>query len=190
MMNFLYAARPLALDFLGTIFLVILLALKVDVSVAASIGIATTIATVLGYLALKKPVPRLQWMSLALVLSAGVASLITHDPRFLMAKATVVAAIVGWVMLERGWMLRYVPPIARGKVDDVMITFGYVWSGSMFLKGALNLIVAIFFPQYWIGFVAIVPTTMMVSLFAVQYIIVRSVAKRRIIAERSALVAA
>ena len=97
--------------------------------------------------ATRRAVAPLQWASLGLVLVFGAAALLTHDARFLMAKPTLVYAIVGAVMLQRGWMLRYLPPAAEGYGERYMIVFGYAWSGLMFLTAGLNLVVAISLPS-------------------------------------------
>jgi intracellular septation protein len=186
MRNLLYAARPLLMDFLGTLVFVALIALKVDPAIAAILGASTTVGQVALQKFRKLPVAPLQWMSLGLILVSGVATVLTHDPRFVMIKATVVYAIVGTVMLQRGWMLRYVPPIARGHVDDVMTVFGYIWAGMMFLTGVANLVVALAFTAWWPAFVAVVPLASKITLFAIQYLITRAVGRRRILASREA----
>ena len=61
-----------------------------------------------------------------------------------MIKMTALgAAIVGIVMLKRGWMNRYLPRIAIETVPDVAVVFGYVWSGLMFFSAALNVALAL-----------------------------------------------
>ena len=67
----------------------------------------------------------------------------TDDPLFVMLKPTVIYVIVGVVMLKRGWMNRYLPPIAQATVPDLAITFGYVWAGLMFFSAALNIVLAL-----------------------------------------------
>jgi intracellular septation protein A len=184
--NFIYAARPLITDFLGSIFFAVLLALNVGASTAAGIGIAVSVGVILVQLALRKPLGALQWASLALVLLAGAATMLTHDPRFVMIKPTLIYIVLGIVMLQRGWMKRYIPPIAVGHLDDVAVAFGYVWSALMFSTAAANLIVAVWFTSYWIVFVGIFPVGSKVLLFAIQYLTSRTIARRRILAQRAA----
>jgi len=186
MSNLLYAARPLLLDSLGVILFAALLAMGVDLAVAASLGVVLVVAQVGVQLARRRPVAPLQWLSLVLVVSSAVATLVTHDPRFVMVKPSIIYAIVGVVMLKRGWMLRYVPPIAVGHVTSVMTTFGYVWAGLMFATSAANLVVATAFTEHWPVFIAVVPLGSKVVLFAIHYLVVRGVARRRIMAERAA----
>ena len=187
MESLIYAARPLLTDFLGSIFFVVLLAFKVDVSVAAGIGIAISIAVIVVQLVRRKPIAALQWSSLALVLLSAGATMLTRDPRFVMAKPTLVYVAVGFVMLQPGWMKRYIPPIAIGHIDRVTDVFGYVWSALMFVTASANLIIAIWFTPYWMAFIATFPVASKVVLFAIQYWTSRTIARRRILAKRAAL---
>ena len=67
----------------------------------------------IAYLKLRRsPIDAMQWMSLGLVVVFGGASLLTHDPRFIMFKPTLIYVAIGAVMLKRGWMTRYMPPVA------------------------------------------------------------------------------
>ncbi|MDO8913723.1 MAG: septation protein IspZ [Phenylobacterium sp.] len=180
----IYAARPLVLDFLATIVFLVLVALKVDAAIAAGVAIAIGVAQVAILKVINRPVAPLQWLGLALVLVFGTASLLTHDMRFLMVKPTIIYLLVGAFMLQRGWMLRYLPPIAAGHGEDVMVVFGYVWAGLMFVSGVANAVVAVAFTAHWVVFMAIFPTASKVALFAVQYLTMRTVVRRRIIAAR------
>ena len=185
--NLIYAARPLITDFLGSIFFVVLLAFNVDVSVAAGIGIALSIAVIVVQLLRRGAVAALQWASLALVLLSGGASMLTHDPRFIMAKPTLIYVAVGFVMLRRGWMRRYIPPIAVGHIDHLTDAFGYVWSALMFVTAAANAIVAVWFTPYWFLFLGTFPVASKAMLFAILYLTSRAVARRDILANRAAL---
>ncbi len=180
----IYAARPLVLDFLATIVFLVLVALKVDAAIAAGVAIAIGVAQVAILKIINRPIAPLQWLGLALVLVFGTASLLTHDMRFLMVKPTIIYLLVGAFMLQRGWMLRYLPPIAAGHGEDVMVVFGYVWAGLMFVSGIANAVVAVAFTAHWVVFMAIFPTASKVALFAVQYLTMRTVVRRQIIAAR------
>lgn len=182
----LHAARPLLADFLSTLVFVVLIALKVDVVLAVAAAAAVGVGQVVLLKLRGAPVASLQWLSLGLVLVSGAASLVTHDPRFVMAKPTVIYLIVAAAMLQRGWMLRYMPPIAAGHAEDVMIAFGYVWAGLMAVSAAANLVVAVAFPQAWAAFMAVFPIASKLSLFAVQYLTVRRITRRRIMTARAA----
>ena len=184
MNTFLYAMRPLLLDFLSTIVFLVLVALKVDLVVAASSGIVIGVGQVVILKALRRPVAALQWMGLGLVLVFGTASLVTHDLRFLMVKPTIIYLLIGTVMLQRGWMLRYMPPAASGHGEDVMIAFGYVWAALMLVTAIANAVFAIWFTPQWVQFMAIFPMASKIMLFAIQYLTTRSIVRRRVVAAR------
>ncbi|HLZ73745.1 inner membrane-spanning protein YciB [Phenylobacterium sp.] len=180
MKNLLFAIRPLALDLMSTLVFVGLSALTGNVMLATAVAIAAGAARVAWQLSRREHVNAMQWMSLGLVLVTGGATLITHNPRFMMAKPSVVYVLVGLAMLERGWMLPYLPPSAREHLhDDVMIGWGYVWAGLMFFTAALNAVVALTMSlTVWSAFIAIFPAASKISLFAVQYLAVRARAIR------------
>ena len=180
MKNLIFAARPLALDLLSTLVFVALSAMTHDVLLATGIAIAAGIARTVWQLARREHVNAMQWMSLGLVLVTGGATLLTHDARFMMAKPSVVYVLIGAAMLERGWMLPYLPPVARAYLhDSVMIRWGYVWAGLMFATAALNAILALTTSlAVWSLFIAIFPAASKVGLFAVQYGLMRALAIR------------
>jgi intracellular septation protein len=180
----IYAARPLVLDFLATIVFLILVALKVDPAIAAGVAIVIGVGQVAVLKIMKRPIAPLQWLGLGLVLVFGTASLLTHDMRFLMVKPTIIYLLVGAFMLKRGWMMRYMPPIAAGHGEDVMVVFGYVWAGLMFASGIANAVVAVAFTDHWVAFMAIFPMVSKIGLFAVQYVTMRTVVRRRVMAAR------
>jgi intracellular septation protein len=51
----------------------------------------------------------MQLLGLGLVLVLGSATIVLHDPRFMMYKPTVYFVCAGLVMLKPGWMYRYMP---------------------------------------------------------------------------------
>lgn len=178
MRNLVHAGRGLGTELLPTIVFAILVALKVDVAVVTGVAILVGVAQIAFMKLTGREVSRLQWASLALVLTLGTASLLAHDIRFLMAKPTVVYLIVGGVMLQRGWMLRYLPPVARGYGDGPTIAFGYVWAGLMLVTAVANLVFAIAFPALWPAFLATFPLVSKLVLFAIQFVTVRHLSIR------------
>lgn len=186
MKNLIHAGRGIAGDLLSTLIFAALVAMKVDVAICVAASVAIGVGQIAFMLATRRPVAPLQWASLALVLLFAAASLLTHDVRFLMAKPTLVYVIIGVVMLKRGWMLRYLPPIASVHGERPMIVFGYIWSGLMFATAIGNLAVAYWAPQAWPLFLATFPTASKVVLFAIQFATVRAIAVRGIRAEMAA----
>jgi len=185
MNSLLYAARPLVSDFLPTIVFAVLIALHVDMRVATGAALLVGVAQVSIQRLRRKRIELLQWASLGLVVVFGGLGLATNDPRFLMAKPTIIYIAIGAVMLKRGWMVRYLPPISQGRAEPIMVRFGYVWAGLMFATALANLGVAVAFPKLWPAFVAVVPMASKLALFAIQYLTIRAFVKRQIIAERA-----
>ncbi len=173
MKNLMHAARPLANDLFSSLLFAALVALGIEAQTATLVAMAVGVGHVILWKLRGRPIAPLQWSSLALVLTFGTASLFLHDIRFLMAKPTVIYLILTVMMLKRGWMLRYMPPISIGHGERPMIVFGYVWAGLMAVTGAANLVVAVQFPQAWPAFLAIFPTVSKIALFAVQYAVMR-----------------
>jgi len=186
MNSLLYALRPLASDFLPTIAFAILVATHASVPVATVGALGVALAQMLVQRALlKRPIPLLQWASIGLVLVFGAIGFATDDARFLMVKPSIVYLAVGAVMLKRGWMLRYLPPVASGHADGLMIGWGYAWAGLMFASAAANLVVAWTLPALWPAYLAVVPLASKLMMFAVQYASIRLIVRRKILAARA-----
>ncbi len=181
--NLIFAGRALLQDLLPTIAFAILVALKVDIRVATAAAMALSLGQIGYFAATKRPIAPLQWASLGLVILFGTAGILTNDARFLMAKPTLIYAIIGVVMLKKGWMLRYLPPVAGGRGAGTMIVFGYVWAGLMFVTGAANLVIALAFTAWWPAFLAAFPMASKIALFAIQYVTVRHFAIKELRAE-------
>src|SRR6201747_2861844 len=98
-------------DFFSTIvFLAVYLATD-NVVLATSVAIAGAVAQVVHSRIKGRELGFMTWASLALVIVLGSATLLTHDPRFVLAKPSIVHFAIGAIMLKRGWMLRYMPRI-------------------------------------------------------------------------------
>ncbi len=153
------AFRPLLADFLSTIVFVAFYAITGSVHDAILLGIAAGIVQIAYMLLAGKPIAAMQWMSLALVIVLGGASLLTADPRFIMIKPSIGFFAVGCIMLRRGWMGRYLPRRVRDNVhESVTVFWGYVWSAQMFVLAAGNLALALLTgPRVWAWFNAVVP---------------------------------
>jgi intracellular septation protein len=184
MNSLLFALRPLASDFLPTIVFAALVALHQDVRVATAGALVVALAQMAAQrFWLRRPIPLLQWASVGLVIVFGTLGVVTNDARFLMLKPSLIYVAVGVVMLKRGWMVRYLPPIAAGRAEGMMIGWGYVWAGLMFVSAVANLAVAWWLPALWPAYLAVVPMTSKIALFAVQYGSIRFIVRRRMLAE-------
>lgn len=182
MRNLAYAFRPLANDLASSLFFALLLIAGLDAKVATLVAMGFGLAHAGLWLLRRKPIAPLQWASLGLVLLFGGATLMTDDPRFLMAKPTLVYLVIAAVMLKRGWMLRYLPPIAAEHGAPLMIGFGYAWAGLMLVTAAANLTVAVWFSSAWALYSAIFPLASKLALFAVQFLAIRHVVRAKIMA--------
>ena len=175
----LRSVRLVVGDLSGTLLFAVLLALGVDVLIATIAGIAMAVGTVGWTIARRKEVGALQWLSLALVIVSGLATLATSDPRYVMAKPSVIALIVGVFMLKPGWLARYLPADIQAHISDITIFFGFVWAGLMFLTAALNMLFVLRFPEYWLAFLAIFPALSKLGLLGVHLTTSVVVARRR-----------
>jgi intracellular septation protein len=180
MRTLLYALGPMLFDSLGVIVFAVLLVAGAGIVAATIAGTAVAIAVVGYELARGKKVAALQWISLASVLLTAAATLFTGDPRFVMAKPTIVYLIVGSVMLRKGWLNRYIMPEQQALVGDVMDRFGMIWAALMFAGAGLNLVVAVFFTAWWPLFVGIFPLASKFGLFAVHIAVVHFVGQARL----------
>lgn len=143
MKHFLKAARLLLLDLASTLVFLVLFLLTHNTALAVGLGIAFGVAQIGIQFFRGKRIDTMEWLSLFLVVAAGSATLLTHDPRFVLFKPSVIYAIVGCVMLKPGWLNRYLPEIARTVVPDVAVIVGYAWAGLMFISAAVNAFVAL-----------------------------------------------
>ncbi|MBE1526761.1 intracellular septation protein A [Sphingopyxis sp. OAS728] len=179
MRTLLYALGPMLFDSLGIIVFAILLAAGAGIVPAVIAGTVVAVAVVGYELARGHQVAALQWISLASVLFTAAATLLTGDPRFVMAKPTVVYLIVGTVMLRKGWLNRYIPPEQMALVGDVMDRFGMIWAALMFASAGLNLVIALFFTSWWPLFIGVFPLASKFGLFAIHIAVVHFVGQAR-----------
>jgi intracellular septation protein len=180
MKNLFEAGKLLLLDMAATLFFLALYLLTDNVALSVVLGMALGTAQIGWQFARGRPIDTMQWMSLFLVLGAGTVTLLTDDPRFVMIKPSVIYIVVGVVMLKRGWMNRYLPPVAIELVPDIAVIFGYVWSGLMFFSAALNVIVALSFSVVtWSVTMSIYGIVSKVTLFFIGYAAMRIVGGRR-----------
>jgi intracellular septation protein len=180
MKNLLEAGKLLFLDMAATLFFLALYLLTHNIALSVVLGMALGAIQIGWQLARGKPIDTMQWMGLFLVLGAGTVTLITNDPRFVMIKPSVIYIIVGVVMLRRGWMNRYLPPVAIALVPDIAVIFGYVWSGLMFFSAVLNVIVALNTSVVtWSVAMAIYGIVSKAALFLIGYATMRVIGGRR-----------
>jgi len=188
MKDLLEAGRLLLLDMASTIFFLVVLLLTKNLPLSVSLGITLGFAQIGWQWTRRKPIDVMQWMSLVAVMGSGAATLISHDPRFVMVKPSLIYIVVGLVMLRPGWMNRYLPPVARDKVSELAVFFGFAWAALMFVSAALNLFVALNFGVVaWSTFMTIYGIVSKAGMVLIQHATMRHISGRR--ARVSALVA-
>ena len=180
MRTLFYAIGPMLFDSLGILVFAVLLVAWAGIVPATVAGTVVALAVVGYELARGRKVAALQWISLASVLFTAAATLFTGDPRFVMAKPTIVYLIVGGVMLRKGWLGRYIPPEQLAIVGDVMDRFGMIWAALMFISAGLNLIIALFFTAWWPLFIGIFPLASKFTLFAIHIAVVHMITQARL----------
>jgi intracellular septation protein A len=174
-------------DFLSTIvFLVVYLATE-NIVLATSVGIAGAIAQVIHARVKGRELGFMTWASLALVIVLGTATILTRDPRFVLAKPSIAHFAIGAIMLKRGWMLRYMPQIAVETIPEYITIAGYAWAALMFALGAGTIAVALTGDlKLWAFYVSFVAIGAKVLAFAIQYVAFRLLITSRIRATRAA----
>lgn len=180
MRNLFQASKILLLDLASTLLFLAVYALTGNLFLAVGLGMALGIVQIGWQLVHKQPVEALQWLSLVIIFASGTATFLTDDPLFVMMKPSIIYVIVGLVMLKRGWMTRYLPPIARATVPDLAITFGYVWAGMMFFSAVLNIVLALTLDvAAWAAVKSVWAIGSKIGLFGIQYAIMKSTGMRR-----------
>jgi len=176
------ALAQLLSDFLSAIVFLIIYGSTENLYVATGTAIAVSLAQFTVSKIRRRPVDAMQWLVLGMVVVLGTATLITQDSRFIMIKPSIVHFAVGAVMLRRGWMMRYLPPIVRDNIpESILVSAGYAWAALMFTLGALNLVIALTLPfRVWAWFIAVGAIGAKVVAFLVQYVVFRTIVRRNL----------
>jgi intracellular septation protein len=173
-------------DFLSTIVFLVVYLTTDNVVLATSVAIAGAVAQVVYSRAKGKPLGFMTYASLALVIVLGSATLLTNDPRFVLAKPSIAHFAIGAIMLKRGWMLRYVPPMVAEIIPEYVTIAGYAWAALMFALGLGVIAVAMTGDlKLWAFYVSVVAIGAKIAAFAVQYIAFRILVTNRIRAVRA-----
>jgi intracellular septation protein len=180
----------LGTDFLSTIVFVFIYLTTDNVLLATGVAIAGAIAQVIYSRVKGKPLAFMTYASLALVIVLGSATLLTHDPRFVLVKPAIGHFAIGAIMLKRGWMLRYLPPIATETIPEYVTVAGYAWAALLFALGAGTIAVALTGDmKLWTFYVTVVLVGAKLAAFAIQYVAFRILVTNRIrAAARSAAI--
>lgn len=176
------ALRQLLSDFLSAIVFLVVYGLSDNIYLATAAAVGVAAAQVAIMKSRGQPIDAMQWLVLGLVLVLGAATLITSDSRFIMVKPSIIHCAVGAVMLRRGWMIRYLPPIARDNLpESVMVTAGYAWAALMFALGFVNLVIATGFSfRVWAWFITFGAIGAKIAAFLIQYAVFRTIIGRKL----------
>jgi intracellular septation protein len=170
----------LGTDFLSAIVFLVVYLLTDNVVLAASVAIAGAIAQVIHARVKGRELGFMTWASLALVIVLGTATILTRDPRFVLAKPSIAHFAIGAIMLKRGWMLRYMPPIVAETAPEYVTAAGYAWAALMFALGAGTIIIASTGDlKLWAFYISVIAGGAKVLAFAVQYAVFRLVVTSR-----------
>ena len=176
----------LGTDFLSAIVFLTLYLTTGNVVLATSVAIAGAVAQVVYSRVRGQPLNFMTYASLALVIVLGSATLLTNDPRFVLAKPSIAHFAIGAIMLKRGWMLRYVPPIVSETIPEYVTIAGHAWAALMFALGAGTIAVASTGDlKLWALYVSVVLIGAKLTAFAVQYVAFRALVTNRIRAARA-----
>ncbi len=173
--------RQLFVDFFSTIVFLAVYAATGDILIATGIAIAGAIGQFIYARIKKQKLDVMTWASFGLVIVLGGATLLTKDPRFVLAKPAIGHFAIGAIMLRRGWMLRYSPPMVKDNIPQLAIMAGYAWAILMFVLGAGVIAVAMTGDvKLWAFYVAVIAVGAKILAFAIQYATFRIVITRKL----------
>jgi intracellular septation protein A len=171
----------LAVDFFSTIVFITVYEITDNVLLATGVAIAGALAQLIYAHIKAEPLGFMTYASLALVIMLGSATLWTSDPRFVLAKPAIAHFAIGTVMLKRGWMLRYMPPMVAETIPEYVTAAGYAWAVLMFALGAGTIAIAISGDmKLWTIYVSVVAIGAKIAAFAVQYVAFRMLVRSRL----------
>jgi intracellular septation protein len=175
------AFAKLATDFFSTIVFLAVYFITGNILLATGVAIVGAIAQVVYSRVKGEPLSFMTYASLALVIVLGSVTLLTNDPRFVLAKPSIAHFAIGAIMLKRGWMLRYMPPIVTETIPEYVTVAGYAWAALMFALGAGVIAVASTGDmKLWALYVSVVAVGAKIAAFAVQYVTFRILVTNRI----------
>jgi intracellular septation protein len=176
----------LGTDFLSTLVFLVVYLVTGNVVIATSVAIVAAVAQVVYARVRQQTLSVMTYASLFLVIVLGGITLLTSDPRYMFAKPAVGHFAVGLIMLRRGWLLRYMPPIVAETIPSHVTAAGYAWAALMFVLGAGTIVVAMTGDlRLWTIYVTVVAGGAKVVAFAIQYVVFRILVTSRLRAVRA-----
>jgi intracellular septation protein len=157
-------AHPEAAQALGSEYLAFLVAggevtlKQAPILLSTAVAILATCGQVLWLLARRQHVDNMLWVSLAIIVVFGGATIYFHDEQFIKLKPTVLywcfaAALLGAQLLLRKNLIRSMMGKQMSLPDPVWDKLNLSWGLFFAAMGALNLYVAFSFPlDVWVNF--------------------------------------
>jgi intracellular septation protein len=174
-------------DFFSTILFAAVYFASGSIVLATTIGIAGAIFQVIRARVTGQELGFMTWASLGLVIVLGSATLLTNDPRFVLAKPAIAHFAIGAIMFKRGWMLRYVPPLVAETIPEYVTITGFSWAILMFALGFGTIAVALTGDiKLWAIYVSFVAVGAKIAAFAIQYVAFRLLVAGRLRARATA----
>jgi len=130
------------LDFGSALLFLFALLATGNIYLATGVGIAGAVATLAWTWIRQQRIGFMQGLGPAIVLVMGGATIVFHDPRFVMLKPTVVLGCMGAVMLRPAWVIRYLPPAAAEAPRPLISVLIYVYAATFLSLAAANVAVA------------------------------------------------
>ncbi len=131
---------------------------QAPILLATAVAIVATIGQVLWLLVRRKPVDNMLWISLAIIVVFGGATIWFHDEQFIKLKPTVLywafaLALLGAQGVFRKNLIRVMMGKQLSLPDQVWTRLNLAWGLFFALMGAVNLYVAFSFPlEFWVSF--------------------------------------
>jgi intracellular septation protein A len=176
----------LAHDFFSTIVFLVVYLVTDNIVLATAVAIAGAIGQVIYARVKGEELGFMTWASLGLVIVLGGATILTSDPRFVLAKPAIAHFAIGAIMLKRGWMLRYMPPIVAETIPEYVTFAGFAWAALMFALGAGTIAIAMTGDlKLWTLYISVVAVGAKIAAFLIQYVAFRVLVTSRLRAARA-----
>ncbi len=131
---------------------------QAPILLATGVAILATFGQIGWLLARRKPVDKMLWVSLVIIVLFGGATIYFHDEQFIKLKPTVLYGCFALVLLGSQLVLKknLMKSMMGGQLslpDPIWTKLNLAWGLFFTLMGALNLYVAFNFPlEFWVNF--------------------------------------
>lgn len=165
------ALVPIVRDLLATFVFVALFWITDNIFVATAFGMALGVSQTAWTRLRGRAVGPLQWLTLVLITVFGGATILFHDPHFIMVKPTLLWLALGVVMLRRDWMAPYLPEFVTENLEDrLIVRAGYAYAALMFALAVMNLVVAYAMTaKFWSVYALVAPAAAQFALLLAFY---------------------